>query len=340
MTKTAPTKYVFFDVVSFTTGRSVEAQAEIVEAINGIVRSAVSSFQVAEDRLVLLPTGDGLCVALINVEDPVDIHVAFALRVVQLLSEHNAHTSDPTRQFALRVGINSNVDNVVTDINGRTNLAGAGINLAARVMSLADGNQILVGQPVFEILRHREKYMNAFRAYSGIVKHGLPLPVFQLVSPAPGLSVEIPTAFAKAPRPTPVLDRTLVYYLALAFTHAKLLPLEDTSASVLWLWYTAKDCVEHEHPFPDQDSSRRTFGSDRGLPVEEQIAYYESLEHAVKWDLAEFIVAKYLDPFWEYFERGKYSMLWQRPLPSVREKLLLEHAEVCKIFNLSSALPS
>lgn len=55
------------------------------------------------------------------------------------------------------MGINTNADNLVTDINGARNLAGAGINIAQRVMDSADGNQILVSHSVYDTLRDREK---------------------------------------------------------------------------------------------------------------------------------------------------------------------------------------
>ncbi len=39
---TCSAKYIFLDVVGFTSGRSVEAQTEIVRAINRIVSEAIS----------------------------------------------------------------------------------------------------------------------------------------------------------------------------------------------------------------------------------------------------------------------------------------------------------
>jgi len=59
------------------------------------------------------------------------------------INDHNVNTADTMRRFDVRVGINSNVDNLIKDINNRENLAGAGINIARRVMDAADANQIM-----------------------------------------------------------------------------------------------------------------------------------------------------------------------------------------------------
>lgn len=49
------------------------------------------------------------------------------------------------------------MNNIVFDINGHRNVAGAGVNLAQRIMSPADETQVLMGQPVYEVLMHRER---------------------------------------------------------------------------------------------------------------------------------------------------------------------------------------
>src|SRR5690348_680441 len=90
--KTIPAKYIFLDVVGFSRNRSVEAQTDIVHKLNDIVKNAVVSQNAPEEKLIYLPTGDGICVALLNIEDPFDIHLQIALRILQTLHEYNELT--------------------------------------------------------------------------------------------------------------------------------------------------------------------------------------------------------------------------------------------------------
>ena len=100
------------------------------------------------------------------------------------------------------------------DINGRQNVAGAGINLAQRVMSCADGNQILVADPVFETLRHREKYMKSFKSFGTTAKHGVQFRVHQFVDPHPGVDGSTPSRFRVAVKEEPKLTKFAAYYMA------------------------------------------------------------------------------------------------------------------------------
>ena len=49
------------------------------------------------------------------------------------------------------MGIHSGPVSEVTDVSGRTNIAGAGINMAQRVMDCGDAGHILLSQHVAEI---------------------------------------------------------------------------------------------------------------------------------------------------------------------------------------------
>jgi class 3 adenylate cyclase len=212
-------KYVFLDIVDFTKNRSVEAQADIVSVLNNIVASSITTVNLPKDNLIFIPTGDGICIALLNIESPYDAHILTALSIVKGIDEHNKKTENAMRAFQVRIGINSNTDNLITDINGNQNLAGAGISMASRVMDMADGNQILVGESVFDTLRYREQYMSAFRAFSATVKHGVQLPIYQFVSNGQcGLNTEVPQAF-QVKKTDPVLVKITAYYFAHAIRH-------------------------------------------------------------------------------------------------------------------------
>jgi hypothetical protein len=85
--RTTPAKYIFLDVVGFTNQRSVEAQTDIVEVLNSVVRRSLKEQDVSNDKYILLPTGDGICIALLNIEDPYDVHIQLALRILRACYE-------------------------------------------------------------------------------------------------------------------------------------------------------------------------------------------------------------------------------------------------------------
>ena len=197
MRKKANVKYVFLDVVRFTVERTAEAQSDIIDVINEITHAALTAVDVSKKRRYLLPTGDGLCIALVDIKD-FDVHLRLACEILSRLQDHNDHTADKRRQFLIRVGINEHTDNIIRDINGHPNVAGAGINLAQRIMSVADGGQILVGPRVHSELSDLDMYSEKFREFKVLGKHGMPLNVFQYIGPTSGMNSNIPSAFRNA----------------------------------------------------------------------------------------------------------------------------------------------
>jgi class 3 adenylate cyclase len=225
-------KYIFLDVVSFSL-RTAEAQAEIVEHLNEIVRASLSlPADELERDCIFIPTGDGMCIAFINLELRYDIHIQTSLKILELLDTYNKSTSDETRKFQVKIGINQNTDILITDINSRTNVAGAGINLAARIMDKADGGQILVSQTVYEELQPSEKYMDKFQRFSAKDKHDKRFQVFQFVSDEyAGLNIDTPSEFKEKDaekESEPKLDEHAAHYLAQAIRHrSKIFELKD-----------------------------------------------------------------------------------------------------------------
>jgi hypothetical protein len=199
MLETTPTpiKYIFLDIVKYTKGRTRNAQRDIIEALNPIVRKSVEDFDIPEEKRIYLPTGDGMCIALLDINKPFDIHLQIALRILKGLSKHNKKNTQKMRQFDVRIGINDGEDLTYTDINHRRNVAGDGINMAARIMGVADKRQILVGDSVFKALQGDDKYESSFKSYIATVKHDLQIPVHQFVAPRhEGLDITTPDAIA------------------------------------------------------------------------------------------------------------------------------------------------
>ena len=90
-----------------------------------------------------LPTGDGMALVFWNSsEEPAQC----ALEVARALKDHSA--------IQVRMGIHSGPVSEVIDVNGRVNIAGAGINMAQRVMDCGDAGHILLSQRVADDLEN------------------------------------------------------------------------------------------------------------------------------------------------------------------------------------------
>lgn len=219
-------KYVFLDVVAYTK-RTIEAQCDIIAALNGIVKDTLRELNIAfvsdfpipvitpEDSAICIPTGDGICIALVNPDLPYDIHMTVAQHILRRISIHNQQQENDDDKFGVRIGINQSDDNIIRDINDKKNVTGGGINNARRIMDLGDENQILVSRVVYEALHQRQAYVNAFKRYVAEVKHGLTLEVYQFVKKdIEGLDVAAPSRFVTRLEPEPKLSKLSAYYFA------------------------------------------------------------------------------------------------------------------------------
>src|SRR5438874_975251 len=132
---------LFMDIVGYSK-LVIEEQRELQHELNTIVRGS-SQFSAAEaqGKLVRLPTGDGMALVFFNSgEAP----IRCAVDVARGLRNHP--------QLKLRMGIHTGPVSTVTDVNDRSNIAGAGINIAQRVMDLGDAGHILLSKRAAEDL--------------------------------------------------------------------------------------------------------------------------------------------------------------------------------------------
>lgn len=306
MADTARVQYVFFDIVRFTEGRTVEAQSDVMHALNQIVKSAIQSVPKTYQEQLFLPTGDGMAVAIFN-STAADAHLQIALELLKLTAEHNEKTRDAMRRFDIRIGINENMDNVIIDINGARNVAGAGISMAQRIVDQADAGQILVGQTVYEVLRHRERYFNAFRSFSARGKHGLTFAVYQFTAEAKGLNTNPPKAFAVKKTQTK-LTKLAAYYFGYSIKHQKFLasrksdPTRDYIAVVL-MTYLAQDALLAAETPSHDEAAPKTWGAGTAS-FEQQYEHYDQLDYWALVDLAHLLQEKHLTPYAAYFDGG------------------------------------
>jgi class 3 adenylate cyclase len=334
--ETALARYVFLDIVSFTQNRSVEAQSDLVAAINSMVRSSLTELNIPKENTILLPTGDGMCIVLLDIKQ-YDIHLQLAVKILAEVSEHNDHTEDKMRKFAVRIGVNQNEDNIVEDINGNRNIAGSGINMAQRVMSLADGGQVLVGQAVHDTLSARETYMGLFQQHWGRDKHGIHFPVFHYIPPNyPHLNVEIPTIF-RTHKHEPKLTQYSAYFIAHSLKNKEFIVTNSDAshALVTLLHFKAIDSVKNsgltEFEEPDFDAYKEGL-----VPIEEQFSFYKSIDFNVLWQFHLFVRGASLESYSKCFVQGQHQTLWGLISEYGAEKLQHEWPEIWHEFELDA----
>ena len=161
---------LLIDVVGYSK-LLVNEQIEFLQELNQIVRST-ECFRTAETkgRLIRLPTGDGM--ALIFFRSPEE-PAQCALEITRSLQNHP--------HIRVRMGVHSGPVHQTTDVNDRSNVAGAGINVAQRIMDCGDAGHILLSGHVADDLthyRHWQPYLHDLGECE--VKHGLRLHVVNL----------------------------------------------------------------------------------------------------------------------------------------------------------------
>jgi TolB-like protein/Tfp pilus assembly protein PilF len=186
---------LFMDIVGYSK-LLIDEQSEALQELNQLVRRTEAARAAeAAGELIILPTGDGMALVFTgSVEDPVEC----ALQVSQAL---RAQPSLP-----VRMGIHSGPVHHVSDVNQRENIAGAGINIAQRVMDCGDAGHILLSKRVADDLaqyRRWQPYLHEVGDFE--VKHGVVVSVVNLYAdvlgnPAPPAKFKQITA-AAAPAP-------------------------------------------------------------------------------------------------------------------------------------------
>jgi TolB-like protein len=180
---------LFIDIVGYSK-LLISEQSELIRQLKDVV-SGGEQFRSAEagGTLIRLPTGDGM--ALVFRDSP-EAPVQCALEIARALKNYP--------QLKLRMGIHSGPVNEVIDVNNQTNLAGAGINTAQRIMACGDAGHILLSKHVAEDL---EGY-GRWRAYlhdlgECEVKHGVRVSVVNFCSEKIG-NPELPSKLKQARR--------------------------------------------------------------------------------------------------------------------------------------------
>ncbi len=212
---------LFIDIVGYSK-LMINEQSEQIQKLKQIVRGT-GQFRLAEaeGKLLRLPTGDGG--ALVFRTSP-EAPVRCALEISKALRSHP--------ELQVRMGIHSGPVNEINDLNEQANIAGAGINIAQRVMDCGDAGHILLSQRVADDLEQYPQWRSRLHDLGECeVKHGVRVHVVNLYTEEVG-NPELPEKFKdlgeKTKTSAPIsgrsffeeLKRRRVYRVALGYAVA------------------------------------------------------------------------------------------------------------------------
>lgn len=186
---------LFIDIVGSSKLLTNE-QSGVLRDLNEIVRGT-NQVRTAEaaGKLIRLPTGDGMALAFFTTPDA---PVRCAIEIANALKDHPG--------LPLRMGIHSGPVDEVLDVNERSNVAGAGITIAQRVMDCGDAGHILLSKRIADDLAQYSQWRPHLRDLGEVeVKHGTLLRIVNLYTAEVG-NAAIPEKLKQA-RPKAVRRR-------------------------------------------------------------------------------------------------------------------------------------
>src|SRR4026209_628625 len=169
---------LFIDIVGYSK-LLIDEQRDYLHTLNEVVRRT-DSFHTADaaGKLPRLPTGDGM--ALVFATTP-DAPVSCAIEISNALRSHP--------ELRVRIGIHSGPVSGITDVNDRSNVAGAGINLAQRVIDCGDAGHILLSKRVADNLEQYRQWRSHLHDLGECdVKHDVRVHVFNFYTDDAGNS--------------------------------------------------------------------------------------------------------------------------------------------------------
>src|SRR5438477_4699716 len=161
---------LFIDIVGYSK-LDIHEQSERLQKLKEIVWGTEQFRQAqAEGKLLRLPTGDGGALVFRNhAEAP----VLCAMEISKELKRHP--------ELQVRMGIHSGPVNAITDLNAQANIAGAGINIAKRVMDCGDAGHILLSKHVADDLEQYPRWRSHLHDLGECeVKHGVRVGIVNL----------------------------------------------------------------------------------------------------------------------------------------------------------------
>lgn len=162
---------IIMDIVNYSKNTDHE-QKQLIEKLQEIIKSNKLTNQFI-DKLIFDPTGDGCIIALRD-------------RIIREVIKYSAELQKSIAEKGLEVRFGLNYGSIFRyrDINQNINVAGSGINLAARVMDIGDANHILVNRPLYDAIGNLDSWHKQVFHNLGFVKvkHGVRLEIFNVFS--------------------------------------------------------------------------------------------------------------------------------------------------------------
>jgi TolB-like protein/class 3 adenylate cyclase len=175
---------LFIDIVGYSK-RLINEQTALVKRLNELVLQTEQCRKAdAAGKLIRIPTGDGMALAFFTSPDA-------PVRCAMELSK--ADQADP--KIELRMGIHTGPVDQVSDVNQRSNITGAGINMAQRVMDCGDAGHILLSKHIAEDLEQYVHWQPLLHDLGECeIKHGVRLSVVNLYTSGVG-NPQLPKKF-------------------------------------------------------------------------------------------------------------------------------------------------
>lgn len=208
LNKTSICSIVFLDIIDYSK-KSDSEQIDDKTFFNELINEAIQN--VAPNDRIILDTGDGAAITLMGAPEEA---LFISLSIRDGILERNKNALQP---LLVRIGINLGSIRVMKDLNDRPNIIGDGINVAQRIMSFAEANQILVSRSYYEVTSRLTKEITSMFSYSGVKqdKHIREHEVYVIKSKdeAAAISQENPDFYSIGGMRVPVKKFTAAYFI-------------------------------------------------------------------------------------------------------------------------------
>ena len=191
---------VFVDIVSYTERKTVNQMALINrlqtafdKALGDVAHEFKEKISAIEADIwrdtIIVPLGDGAAIAF-PFHNLFEAPLFFAKKLYEYIYENNVDCQKFKRKgwcdchqsnISLRCGISFGDAILFRDLNGMINISGTSVNMAARVMGVANPSQIFLTQDVEKKFLELKAKKEKLRKYIATVKHGKRIDAFHYV---------------------------------------------------------------------------------------------------------------------------------------------------------------
>jgi hypothetical protein len=168
---------LFMDIVDYS---KLPVNQQMMVKQNFSTTVVDSLRRLPDEDCIKLDTGDGLALCYLGAPEDV-LYAGVAMR-----DNFTDVSSICQSCYSVRMGINLGPIKIFEDINGQRNTIGDGINVAQRIMSFAQPNQLLVSRSYFDVVSCLSDELQKMFTYAGVHndKHVREHAVYEVVKAA------------------------------------------------------------------------------------------------------------------------------------------------------------